>query len=141
MPRSPPSCIRYRTGDANMRSVWICSRNDAIGNLAVLLAALGVFGTGTAWPDLVVRRDHGRARPVGRRPDPPPGRASRASDQAPARAGDGALTGLPCRAKLARKERNAMFSHMMVGSNDMARSKTFYNAIFGAIGGAAGDRG
>ena len=45
---------RYRTGDANMRSVWICSRNDAIGNLAVLLAALGVFGTGTAWPDLIV---------------------------------------------------------------------------------------
>jgi Co/Zn/Cd efflux system component len=45
---------RYRTGDANMRSVWICSRNDAIGNAAVLLAALGVFGTGTAWPDLIV---------------------------------------------------------------------------------------
>lgn len=46
--------FRYRTGDANMRSVWICSRNDAIGNLAVLAAALGVFGTGQAWPDLVV---------------------------------------------------------------------------------------
>ena len=45
---------RYRGGDANMRSVWICSRNDAIGNLAVLLAAAGVFGTGTGWPDLVV---------------------------------------------------------------------------------------
>lgn len=45
---------RYRTGDANMRSVWICSRNDAIGNLAVLAAALGVFGTGAAWPDLLV---------------------------------------------------------------------------------------
>lgn len=45
---------RFRTGDANMRSVWICSRNDAIGNMAVLLAALGVFGTGTAWPDLIV---------------------------------------------------------------------------------------
>jgi Co/Zn/Cd efflux system component len=44
----------FRTGDANMRSVWICSRNDAIGNLAVLAAAAGVFGTGTAWPDLVV---------------------------------------------------------------------------------------
>ncbi|HIK64625.1 MAG TPA: cation transporter, partial [Henriciella marina] len=38
----------------NMRSVWICSRNDAIGNVAVLGAALGVFGTGRAWPDLVV---------------------------------------------------------------------------------------
>jgi Co/Zn/Cd efflux system component len=45
---------RFRGGDANMRSVWICSRNDAIGNLAVLLAALGVFGTGTGWPDLIV---------------------------------------------------------------------------------------
>ena len=44
----------YREGDANMRSVWLCSRNDAIGNLAVMLAALGVFGTGSAWPDLVV---------------------------------------------------------------------------------------
>ena len=45
---------RFRTGDANMRSVWVCSRNDAIGNIAVMAAALGVFGTGTAWPDLVV---------------------------------------------------------------------------------------
>ena len=44
----------YRSGDANMRSVWLCSRNDAIGNVAVLLAAVGVFGTGTAWPDLIV---------------------------------------------------------------------------------------
>jgi Co/Zn/Cd efflux system component len=44
----------YRQGDANMRSVWICSRNDVLGNLAVLLAALGVFGTGTGWPDLIV---------------------------------------------------------------------------------------
>ena len=44
----------FRTGDANMRSVWICSRNDAIGNIAVMVAALGVFGTGQAWPDLVV---------------------------------------------------------------------------------------
>ena len=45
---------RFRTGDANMRSVWICSRNDALGNVAVMLAALGVFGTGAAWPDLLV---------------------------------------------------------------------------------------
>jgi Co/Zn/Cd efflux system component len=45
---------RFRSGDANMRSVWICSRNDAIGNLAVLLAAAGVFGTGTGWPDIIV---------------------------------------------------------------------------------------
>lgn len=45
---------RHREGDANRRSVWICSRNDAIGNVAVVLAALGVFGTGTAWPDITV---------------------------------------------------------------------------------------
>jgi Co/Zn/Cd efflux system component len=44
----------YREGDANMRSVWLCTRNDAIGNVAVLLAALGVFGTGSRWPDLLV---------------------------------------------------------------------------------------
>ena len=44
----------YRDGDANMRSAWICTRNDVLGNLAVLLAALGVFGTGTGWPDIVV---------------------------------------------------------------------------------------
>ncbi len=44
----------YREGDANMRSVWLCTRNDAIGNIAVLLAALGVFGSGTRWPDLLV---------------------------------------------------------------------------------------
>ena len=44
----------YREGDANMRSVWLCSRNDAIGNIAVMLAALGVLGTGSAWPDLLV---------------------------------------------------------------------------------------
>lgn len=44
----------YREGDSNMRSVWLCTRNDALGNLAVLAAALGVFGTGSAWPDLLV---------------------------------------------------------------------------------------
>jgi cation diffusion facilitator family transporter len=44
----------YRSGDSNMRSVWLCSRNDVIGNFAVLLAALGVFGTGTGWPDIIV---------------------------------------------------------------------------------------
>ena len=44
----------YREGDSNMRSVWLCSRNDALGNIAVLLAALGVFGTGSGWPDLLV---------------------------------------------------------------------------------------
>ena len=46
--------FRFRGGDANRRSVWICSRNDAVGNVAVLLAAAGVLGTGTGWPDLVV---------------------------------------------------------------------------------------
>jgi Co/Zn/Cd efflux system component len=46
--------FRHRTGDANMRAVWICSRNDAIGNVAVVLAAGGVLGTRSAWPDLVV---------------------------------------------------------------------------------------
>src|SRR5262245_34460861 len=44
----------YRTGDANMRSAWICTRNDVLGNIAVLLAAVGVFGTGTGWPDVIV---------------------------------------------------------------------------------------
>lgn len=44
----------HREGDANMRSVWLCSRNDAIGNIAVMLAAAGVFGTGSNWPDLFV---------------------------------------------------------------------------------------
>ncbi len=45
---------RFRAGDSNMRSVWLCTRNDVIGNIAVVLAALGVFGTATAWPDLIV---------------------------------------------------------------------------------------
>lgn len=44
----------WRAGDANMRSVWICSRNDVLANLAVLAAALGVFGTGAGWPDIMV---------------------------------------------------------------------------------------
>ena len=44
----------WRDGDANMRSVWLCTRNDALGNLAVMAAAAGVFGTGSAWPDLAV---------------------------------------------------------------------------------------
>jgi len=46
--------LRYRDGDSNVRSVWLCSRNDAIGNVAVILAGAGVWLTGTAWPDLVV---------------------------------------------------------------------------------------
>jgi Co/Zn/Cd efflux system component len=46
--------MRFKDGDANVRSVWLCSRNDAIGNVAVILAAVGVWLTGTAWPDLIV---------------------------------------------------------------------------------------
>jgi|SRR5579859_2077152 len=46
--------IRYKVGDANVRSVWLCSRNDAIGNVIVMFAAVGVWGTATAWPDLAV---------------------------------------------------------------------------------------
>ena len=44
----------FRDGDANMQSVWLCSRNDAIGNIAVMIAALGVFGTQSVVPDLIV---------------------------------------------------------------------------------------
>ncbi len=44
----------YRNGDANMQSVWLCSRNDALSNIAVILAAFGVFGTASAWPDVLV---------------------------------------------------------------------------------------
>lgn len=78
----------WRDGDANMRSVWICSRNDVIANMAVLAAALGVFGTGTGWPDIivaavmallaiqgaltVVRQAHSELREDRRRSDPVP---------------------------------------------------------------------
>ncbi len=46
--------VRYKDGDANVRSVWLCSRNDAIGNVAVIIAALAVWGTATGWPDVIV---------------------------------------------------------------------------------------
>jgi Co/Zn/Cd efflux system component len=46
--------VNYKDGDANVRSVWLCSRNDAIGNVIVMIAAFGVWGTATAWPDLAV---------------------------------------------------------------------------------------
>lgn len=46
--------MRYKDGDANVRSVWLCSRNDAVGNVIVMIAALGVWGSATAWPDLIV---------------------------------------------------------------------------------------
>ncbi|MFN7103060.1 MAG: cation transporter, partial [Pseudorhizobium sp.] len=46
--------MNYKDGDANVRSVWLCSRNDAIGNVIVMIAAVGVWGTATAWPDLAV---------------------------------------------------------------------------------------
>jgi Co/Zn/Cd efflux system component len=45
---------RFRDSEANLRSAWICSRNDVLGNLGVMVAALGVFGTGTLWPDVIV---------------------------------------------------------------------------------------
>ena len=46
--------LRYNDGDANVRSVWLCSRNDAIGNVMVMAAAVAVWGSATAWPDLIV---------------------------------------------------------------------------------------
>jgi cation diffusion facilitator family transporter len=46
--------LRYKDGDANVRSVWLCSRNDAIGNVAVMVAAVAVWAFGSAWPDLIV---------------------------------------------------------------------------------------
>jgi cation diffusion facilitator family transporter len=46
--------MKYKDGDANVRSVWLCSRNDAIGNVAVMVAALAVWATATKWPDLLV---------------------------------------------------------------------------------------
>ena len=46
--------LRYKDGDANVRSVWLCSRNDAIGNVVVMAAAVGVWVTASAWPDLAV---------------------------------------------------------------------------------------
>lgn len=46
--------FRFRRGDANMRSVWLCTRNDALGNIAVMVAATGVFASGTQWPDIAV---------------------------------------------------------------------------------------
>lgn len=46
--------LRFRSGDANLRSVWLCSRNDAINNVAVILAGAGVFASASRWPDLVV---------------------------------------------------------------------------------------
>jgi Co/Zn/Cd efflux system component len=46
--------VKFKDGDANVRSVWLCSRNDAIGNVMVMLAATGVWASGTGWPDLIV---------------------------------------------------------------------------------------
>ena len=46
--------IKHKDGDANVRSVWLCSRNDAIGNVAVMIAALGVWATASGWPDVLV---------------------------------------------------------------------------------------
>ena len=46
--------LKYKDGDANVRSVWLCSRNDAVGNVAVMLSAFAVWGTATGWPDVIV---------------------------------------------------------------------------------------
>ena len=46
--------MAYKDGDANVRSVWLCSRNDAIGNVGVMIAAFGVWGLASGWPDLIV---------------------------------------------------------------------------------------
>ncbi|MEZ5758300.1 MAG: cation transporter [Emcibacteraceae bacterium] len=46
--------FKFRGGDSNMRSIWLCSRNDAIGNIAIVIAASGVFATNTGWPDFIV---------------------------------------------------------------------------------------
>ena len=45
---------RFRDGDSNMQSVWLCSRNDAIGNIAVVIASAGVYFYASTWPDLIV---------------------------------------------------------------------------------------
>jgi len=45
---------QHRADDINMRSVWLCSRNDIVANISVLFAAAGVWFTGSAWPDIVV---------------------------------------------------------------------------------------
>jgi len=45
---------KYRSGDSNMRSIWLCSRNDAIGNIAIMIAASGVFAMNSGWPDFIV---------------------------------------------------------------------------------------
>ncbi len=60
----------YKDGDANIKSVWLCSRNDAIGNVAVMLAAVAVWATASAWPDLMVCGPDVRPVPVLSLPDP-----------------------------------------------------------------------
>ena len=64
--------VRYKDGDANVRSVWLCSRNDAIGNVAVMFAALGVWGTATGWPDSDRGNNHGGTVSVVSIPDRAP---------------------------------------------------------------------
>lgn len=83
--------LQFRTGDANMRSVWICSRNDAIGNIAVVAAAAGVFGTGTAWPNLLVATTLGIPRTVRRVADHPAGSRRTPAGQKQAAAGRGLI--------------------------------------------------
>src|SRR5438552_19203883 len=55
--RSPPLpglLYRYRQGDSQAMSVWLCTRNDCIANIAVMLAGAGVWASATAWPDIAV---------------------------------------------------------------------------------------
>src|SRR3712207_9246137 len=66
--------MRYKDGDANVRSVWLCSRNDAIGNIVVTAAAGAVWFTASAWPGLVVAGLMAGVVPAFPRPDPGPGR-------------------------------------------------------------------
>lgn len=46
--------FRHRSDDLNMRSTWLCSRNDIIANLSVLVAAIGVKAFSSSWPDVLV---------------------------------------------------------------------------------------
>jgi hypothetical protein len=76
----------YREGDANMRSAWICTCNDVLGNIAVLAAAAGAFGTGAGWPDIAIVADHGESC-VARRIYCPPPFVSRIENQTSLRPG------------------------------------------------------
>lgn len=75
----------FRASDANMRAVWLCSRNDAIGNIAVMIAALGVFGTAADWPDILVAILMGSLAIIASKTVITQSRAELRSDQAPSK--------------------------------------------------------